>query len=204
MANGVPPYYLPPYTQDTNRQSFQYDSPSSGLGMMNSVPGSTGEAAAYDATGLLAGFHGQSPAGTMPSHHGNGFSQQYGLQQSSTVPIEFRDAFGTPMSSASGHMIGMPSSTQIHGTVHQGAITQSPTSMHESSEQASSSLAQTMQREDHHRPRQNTGSDIAEGVGEEPPKKKKKGKNGEALPNGSGSGTEDKEKEKEKDNRRKT
>lgn len=196
MANGVPPFYLPTYTQDPNRQSFQYGSPSSGLARMGSIPGSTGDSSAYEGSGLPPGFPGSSPASTM--HQGNSFPQQYGMRQPSSSTMDFRDAFGTPMSNTSGQTIGVVPTTQMQGAVHQGAITHSPTSMHDSGEHASN-LGQSVQQEDNHRQRQRTESDVAEGANEEPPKKKKKG-----LGNGSGSGTEDKEKEKEKDNRRKT
>lgn len=163
---------------------------------MGSIPGSTGDSSAYEGSGLPPGFPGSSPASTM--HQGNSFPQQYGMRQPSSSTMDFRDAFGTPMSNTSGQTIGVVPTTQMQGAVHQGAITHSPTSMHDSGEHASN-LGQSVQQEDNHRQRQRTESDVAEGANEEPPKKKKKG-----LGNGSGSGTEDKEKEKEKDNRRKT
>lgn len=195
MANGVPPYYLPTYTQDPNRQSFQYGSPSSGLGRINSISGATGDATSYDINGFPPGYPGSSPAKTM--HQGNGFPQQYGMRQPSSSISDFRDAFGTPIGSTSAQTIGTAPPMQMQGAAHQGAITHSPTSMHDSAEHGTS-FGQSVQQGETHGQRQRTGSDIVEGANEEPPKKKKK------VGNGSGSGTEDKEKEKEKDNRRKT
>lgn len=195
MANGVPPYYLPTYTQDPNRQSFQYGSPSSGLARMNSIPGSAGDPSLYDGNGMPSGFSNSSPATTMHQS----FPQQYGMHQPSSSTMDFRDAFGTPITNTSGQTMGVAPPMQMQGTVHQGAITHSPTSMNDSADLAPS-FGQSVPQEDSHGQRQRTGSDTADGTNEEPPKKKKK------VGNGSGSGTEDKDKEKEKDkdNRRKT
>lgn len=205
MSGGNQLYYLPTFGNDANRQSLQYDGPSSQPGLVQS--GSTSDGVAFNSNNQPGTYQTANPAGSASLYQGASMPNQYGapagVQGHSNIPIEFMDTFNTPRSNATVQMPAGSPSTQSFPSIQYGAFTQSPTSMHDQNGHIdaiqgvpdSGGIVRS-----HPFPESHSAED---GHGQ-PPNKKKKGKNGEAVVSGSGSGTEDKEKEKEKDNRRKT
>ncbi|KAJ9110108.1 hypothetical protein QFC19_001779 [Naganishia cerealis] len=207
MSNGNHQYYLPAFGNEGNRHPLQLNA-QSGVGLPP-PPSLVNDGISFSGNNQPGVYQPANAAGPLPMYQGASMPNQYGIQGAtqghSNIPIEYMDAFNTPRSNSGVQMTGGSPSTQSFTPMQYGALTQSPTNMQDLHGQTDAFRDVTNSGE-HSRGYVYQESHNGEDTSGQPPSKKKKGKNGEAIVSGSGSGTEekDKEKEKEKDNRRKT